>query len=166
MPNRAAILKQKFQDSVGLPFATVLPTAAIEQLLDDQQITYRETLYTPVVVIWAWLSQVLSVDKSLSHTVSRVLAWLSMTGVGMPSADTGGYSKARKRLSLAMIQPLLSASANALVAAVKPEQRWCGRCVKAYDGTTVLMLDTAANQVSYPQHGNQKVGQCHSILEF
>jgi len=33
---------------------------------------------------------------------------------------------------------------------VKPEQRWCGRRVKAYDGTTVLMSDTIANQQSYP----------------
>jgi len=32
---------------------------------------------------------------------------------------------------------------------VKPEQR-CGRRVKAYDGTTVLMSDTIANQQSYP----------------
>jgi len=28
--------------------------------------------------------------------------------------------------------------------------------VKAYDGTTVLMSDTIANQQSYPQHSNQK----------
>jgi hypothetical protein len=41
---------------------------------------------------------------------------------------------------------------------VKPEQRWCGRRVKAYDGTTVLMSDTPANQALYPQHSNQKVG--------
>jgi len=29
--------------------------------------------------------------------------------------------------------------------------------VKAYDGTTVLMSDTIANQQSYPQHSNQKM---------
>jgi hypothetical protein len=65
MPNRAAILKQKFQNSLGLPFATVLPASLLEQLLDEQGIAYRETLYTPIVVIWAWLSQVLSADQSL-----------------------------------------------------------------------------------------------------
>jgi hypothetical protein len=81
MPNRAAILKQKFQNSVELPFATVLPASLLEQLLDEQGIAYRVTLYTPIVVIWAWLSQVLSADQSLSHTVNRGLAWLSGTGV-------------------------------------------------------------------------------------
>jgi len=37
---------------------------------------------------------------------------------------------------------------------VKPSNG--GRRVKAYDGTTVLMSDTIANQQSYPQHSNQK----------
>jgi hypothetical protein len=30
--------------------------------------------------------------------------------------------------------------------------------VKVFDGTTVLMADSAANQEAYPQHGNQAVG--------
>lgn len=41
---------------------------------------------------------------------------------------------------------------------MKPEQWWCGRRVKAYDGTSVLMSDTPANQEAYPQHSNQKAG--------
>ena len=79
-------------------------------------------------------------------------------GETIPSTDTGAYSKARKRLSLAVLKPLLKRTADALQMEVKPEQRWCGRRVKAYDGTTVLMSDTPANQASYPQHSNQKVG--------
>jgi hypothetical protein len=158
MTNRAAILKQKFQNSVGLPFAKVLPAAGIEAILHEQEIAYREALYTPVVVIWAWLSQVLSVDKSLSNTVQRVLAWLAPMGAALPSEDTGGYSKARQRLPLAVMKPLLQQSAQALQSEITAAQGWCGRRVKAYDGTTVLMLDTAANQASYPQHSNQKPG--------
>jgi len=48
-----------------------------------------------------------------------------------------------------VLQPLLKQTADALQMEVKPEQR-CGRRVKAYDGTTVLMSDTIANQQSYP----------------
>ena len=76
----------------------------------------------------------------------------------VPSGDTGAYSKARKRLPLAVLKPLLQRTAAALTAEVKPAQRWCGRRVKAYDGTSILMSDTPANQAVYPQHSNQKAG--------
>lgn len=33
-----------------------------------------------------------------------------------------------------------------------------GRTLKVFDGTTVKMADTKANQTAYPQHGNQKKG--------
>ncbi|MEO0868636.1 MAG: IS4 family transposase, partial [Cyanobacteria bacterium J06642_11] len=66
MPNRAEILKQKYQDSLGLPFAQILSEREIEQVLDDQNVRYRQVLYTPIVVLWAWISQVVDQDKSLS----------------------------------------------------------------------------------------------------
>jgi len=158
MANRAEILKQNYQNSVALPFEQVLPETVIQSVFEAQGMSYRQTLYTPMVVIWAWISQVLDVDKSLSNAVKRVIAWLATAGEEVPSADTGGYSKARKRLSLGVLKPLLQQTAAALETQVNPEQRWCGRQVKAYDGTTVLMSDTPANQKAYPQHGNQKVG--------
>jgi Insertion element 4 transposase N-terminal len=158
MANRAEILKQKFYNSVALPFEQVLPEGLIQRLLDEQGVKYRQTLYTPIVVIWSWVCQVLDEDKSLSNAVNRVMAWVAAAQACIPSADTGAYSKARKRLPLAVLQSLLSQTANALTSQIKPEQQWCGRRVKAYDGTSVLMSDTAANQDVYPQHSNQKVG--------
>ena len=69
----------------------------LQQVLEQEQVSYRQTIYTAVVTLWAWISQVLDPDKSLSNTVSRIIAWLSATGAGVPSSDTGAYSKARKR---------------------------------------------------------------------
>lgn len=158
MANRATILKQKFQNSVALPFEQVLPDEVIQKVLEEQGVKYRQTLYTPIVVVWAWLSQVLDADKSLSNAVNRVIAWLAATGEEVPSVDTGAYSKARKRLPLDVLKPLFERTAVALQSEVKSEQGWCGRRVKAYDGTTVLMSDTPANQKTYPQHSNQKAG--------
>lgn len=158
MTNRAAILKQKFHNSVALPFEHVLPEAMIQNVLQEQGVRYRQTLYTPIVVIWAWLSQVLDADKSLSNAVSQAIAWLAAAGEAVPSADTGAYSKARQRLPLAVLKLLLGQTAVALQSEIKLDQRWCGRRVKAYDGTTVLMSDTPANQQVYPQHSNQKAG--------
>jgi hypothetical protein len=76
VPNRAEILKQKFQYSIALPFEQVLPEAVIQKALEEQGVRYRQTLYTPIVVVWAWISQVLDADKSLSNAVNRVIAWL------------------------------------------------------------------------------------------
>lgn len=58
MPNREEILKHKYQTSIGLPFAQVLSDCEIQQVLDDQNIRYRQVLYTPIVVLWTWISQV------------------------------------------------------------------------------------------------------------
>ncbi len=110
MPNRAAIIKQKFQGSLALPFEQILPSAVMQQVLEEQGVSYRQTLYTPIVVVWAWMSQVLDSDKSLSNAVSRVIAWLAAAGEKVPSADTGGYSKARKRLPLSVLKPKLQAN--------------------------------------------------------
>ena len=89
MPNRAEILKQKFQDSLGLPFEQILSESVLQTVLEAQGVSYRQTLYTPVVTLWAWMSQVLDADKSLSNAVSRIIAWLATAGVAIPSADTG-----------------------------------------------------------------------------
>ncbi len=140
MTNRAKILKQKFQNSIALPFEQVLPEAMIQKVLEEQGVSYRQTLYTPIVVVWAWLSQVLDADKSLSNAVNRAIAWLAAVGEEIPSADTGAYSKARKRFPLAVLKPLLRQTAVALQSEVKPEQRWCGRRVKAYDETSPKIL--------------------------
>lgn len=56
MTNRATILKQKFQSGVALPFEHVLSEAVIEKELEAQGVKPRQMLYTPIVVLWAWLS--------------------------------------------------------------------------------------------------------------
>ena len=128
-------------------------------MLQEQGVGYRQVLYTPIVVIWAWVSQVLDADKSLSNAVKRVLAWIAAAGEAVPSGDTGAYSKARKRLPLAVLKPLLQRTAAALTAEVKPAQRslWA-TVVLAYDATSILMSDTPANQAVYPQHSNSISG--------
>lgn len=152
MPNRADILKQKLLNSVGLPFQDLLPASAIEQLLAQEQVSYRQCLYSPIVTLWMFLSQVLEPDKSLRNAVNRVIAWLTVAGVAAPSADTGAYSKARQRLPEAVLKGLLSQTATGLEAQVEPSQLWCGHPVKVLDGSSVLMSDTPENQQAYPQH--------------
>ena len=94
MPNRACILKQQFLQSVASPWEELLPDSLVHSLLANQKITYYQSVYTPIVTLWAMVSQVLDPDKSLSQAVKRMSTWLSAAGLKPPSSDTGAYSKA------------------------------------------------------------------------
>ncbi len=98
MPKPVEILKQKFANSLGLPFQELLPESKIVEALATEKVKYRNRLFNPIITLWAFLSQVLDTDKSLQKAVSLIIAWLAAAGEAIPTADTGGYSKARKRL--------------------------------------------------------------------
>lgn len=150
MPNRIKILKQKFANSVGLPFEELLPEGSITEALEAEKVKYRNRLFNPIVTLWAFLSQVLDTDKSLQNAVSRIIAWLAAAGETIPAADTGGYSKARKRLPEKFLLELLGKTAQGLEKQTSREDLWCARHVKLCDGSTVIMSDTPKNQAEYP----------------
>lgn len=158
MPNRGEILKQKFFQSYGLPWQTMLPESRLEELLEAEKMTYRNGIYTPIVTLWAMISQVLSADKSLRTAVKQMNTWLQVAGVEPASSDTGAYSKARQRFPEGILKQLIPEIAEELEKGVPAEQQWLGRRVRVCDGTTILMSDTDANQADYPQHGNQAEG--------
>lgn len=158
MSKPAEILKHQFSKSLGLPWQDILPASRLEEILEEEAISYRNRVYSPIVTVWAMLYQVLSADKSLRNTVKCMTTWLTAAGVQPPSSETGAYSKARSRLPESLLQRLIPETAECLAQTVSPEHLWCKRPVKVYDGTTVLMADSAANQEAYPQHGNQAEG--------
>jgi hypothetical protein len=158
MPNRAEILKQQFTQSLGLPWQELLPESLLEGILKEEKVSYRNCVYTPIVTLWAMVSQVFDPDKSLSQAVKRIISWLAAAGAECPSPDTGAYSKARQRLPEGVLQRLVPLIAESLEQQIPLTKQWCGRRVRVCDGTTVLMSDTAANQAQYPQHSNQKPG--------
>ncbi|HEY9830581.1 MAG TPA: IS4 family transposase [Stenomitos sp.] len=155
---RVQILKEKFKNSVGLPFRDLLPEATIQEVLDTLEIKYRRRLFDPFVTLWAFLSQVLDADKSCHNAVSRVIAWLSGEKVELPSQDTGAYCQARQRLPEKLLQQLFTKVAQGLQDKVTQECLWCCRHVKVIDGSTVSMPDTTKNQEAYPQPSTQVPG--------
>lgn len=114
MPNRGCILKQQFLQSVASPWEKLLPEELVQELLAKEKITYYQSIYTPIVTLWAMISQVLEPDKSLSQAVKRMSTWLSAAGVKSPSSDTGAYSKASSRLPEKLVQQLVPIVAEAL----------------------------------------------------
>lgn len=119
--NRVKILKEKFSQSLGLPFQNLLPQSEIQKVLDELKIKYRQRLFDPIVTLWAFLSQVLDLDKSCHNATSRVISYLVDEKVEIPSTDTSAYCQARSRLPEELLQKLFSKAAQNLEEQVATE---------------------------------------------
>ncbi len=126
LPNRVQILKQKFTQSLGLPFRDLLSEAMITEALKAEEIKYRRRLFDPFVTLWTFLSQVLDSDKTCQNAVSRVITWLAAENAEIPSVDTSAYCQARKRLPEKLLQRLFGQVAQGLENQVTSEHLWCG----------------------------------------
>jgi putative transposase len=147
----------------GLPFADVLPAEQVEQACRDEGVSFgtaADSVYTPVITLWTFLSQVLSGDKQKSCRAAamRVLVLSIALGRGPCSTDTGMYCRARAKLPAPLIRRLTYEVADRLQRAVPREWLWKGRDVYLADGTTVTLPDTEENQAAYPQPPGQKPG--------
>lgn len=146
MPNRVQILKQKFSQSVGLPFRDILPESTIQSALTAEKVKYRRRLFDPIVTIWAFLSQVLDLDKSCHNAVSRVVSWLASVHAEIPSTDTSAYCQARNRLPETLLARLFEQVGQGLEEQVTNEHLWCGRQVKVREFGDKKMAEPSTQQ--------------------
>src|SRR3954469_23746649 len=126
----------------GLPFADLLPATQVEQALRDEPVTFRDRLFSPLVTLWVFLSQVLDPDGSCRAALTRLLAWRAARRLPPCSANTGSYCKARARLPEGLLARLTRETGRRVQDEAPPAWRWEGRTVKVVDGTTVSMPDT------------------------
>lgn len=146
-----SIRKQK-----TLPFEGLLCAEKIANLLSEHK--YRERIYTPAMTISTFLAQVMGEDQSCQQAVAQTSAWLASQGSKMPSVNTAGYCKARKRLPESVLSGLAKETAEDMEKEAISAMLWRNRHIKLPDGTTVSMPDTVANQQSWPQVRTQKKG--------
>jgi hypothetical protein len=151
-------LQQHYTQAPGLPFADLLPTHQVEQVLRDLGLACRRRLFSPLVTLWVFLSQVLDPDHSCRAAVARFLAWRAGRGLASCSAHAGAYCKARGRLPEGVLTQLTRATGRQIQDQAPKEWRWQGRTLKVVDGSTVSMPDTTANQKAFPQSRSQKPG--------
>src|SRR4051794_26610765 len=90
-------LRRQLLQAPGLPFADLLPPDQVEQALHDEQVSFRDRLFSPLVTLWVFLSQCLDPDHSCRAAVARFLAWRAARGRAAASANAGAYCKARQR---------------------------------------------------------------------
>ena len=126
--------------------------------LDSQIPKFRDRVYSPVVTLSAFISQVLSEDHSCKEAVARILADRIAKGKKRCSPNTSGYCQARNRLPEQWISDLIRSTGAKLHRETPSEWLWKGRRVVLGDGSTVSMPDTKKNQEEYPQPAISKQG--------
>ncbi len=130
----------------------------LSEIIDQFTPKGRDRIYTPVVTLVAFISQVLSPDHSCRGAVARVMAERVAAGQTACSPDDSPYCRARQRLSEALLRQVMQETGASLDAQSQRPWQWKGRVVKLVDGTTVSMPDTPENQACYRQPASQQPG--------
>ena len=164
--NQLETLRTQFAQADGLPFSDVLSAERVETAMEEEQAYWREKIYTPLLTIWAFLSQVTSPDGSCRAAVARVLAWRVSQGQQACTPETDPYCKARQRIPESLLPRLTRETGRALHDQAPDAWRWHGRRVKIVDGSTVSMPDTLDNQREYPQNPSQAPGLGFPIMRI
>ena len=118
---------------------------------------FRARVYTPLKTLHTYIHQVLSSDKSCRNAVSGVNVVRFLSEQSRVSSNTGSYVKAKKRLWEESIYGLVKSMGDSLSRKVPPRGTAYGRQVKVFDGTTLRLRDTKANNEHYPKHSNKKL---------
>jgi len=82
-----------------LPFSEILSECSLQQIINKSPRT-RNRIFTPLVTLKAFITQVLSADRSCRQAVSQVLAERVSQGKKANSMGTSSYCKARDDLPL------------------------------------------------------------------
>ena len=153
MGQRVRQLRQQSLMHLDLLFGSLLPVWLLSQ--SDEGPNSREQIYSVRRTFFGFLYQVLNPDCSCREVVRQIQAFFTLWSPRRVSEDTGAYCLARARLPLDILARLRCAVA---AHALKADELWKGLRVKVIDGTGISMPDTAKNQHTYPQSGEQKPG--------
>ena len=155
--DQLSTLRRQFLQDGDLPFTDVLTEQVLAQALAALT-GWLDRIFPPLVTLWVFLGQVLSADHSCRAAVARLLVHRLARGQGPCSPRTGAYCQARRRLPESFFADVACSVGRSLDEQAQRRWPWQGRRVYLFDGTTVTMPDTPANQAAYPQVYNQKPG--------
>jgi hypothetical protein len=144
----------------------LLSPQVVQRAMEAENIRFRCCLFTPLVTLWTFLTQVLCSDGSCRQAVVKLLVFLEVHKTQTPVSpddaeldpETGPYCKARKRLAEGLVSRLARDVGRDLHERYPAGLLLGGRRVKVADGTTCSMPDTPKNQEQWPQPPTQKPG--------
>lgn len=138
----------------SLLFDDALPAEFLREI--DQ--TKRQRHFGAILVFWAWIGQILEKNASCSRGLGLIQAWCTGAGIEPPAGDTSSYCQARLRVGDEFLKKILTRIDQVQRRAMRSEDRWNGLVLKAFDGTSVKLMDTVENQALYPQPSSQAEG--------
>src|SRR5258707_2134675 len=157
-------VRDKFARDDGLPVGRLLSREYVLSVLESEGHKYRNRTFCPLTVLWGWLSQCLSQDKSLNEAVSRILAYRVATGLPACSASSASYAEARGRFPASVMVRLANEIGRTVHDSADDSWHWRGREVFLVDGTGLSMPDTYENQLAFPQIRSIKRGLGFPIM--
>ncbi len=149
--------QQQFLQDGNLPFSDVLSSELIEQLLTALQVGWIDCIYTPLVTLRVFRGPGSERRPLLPRgrgTLDRVSRCPEKNARAL--RKRAPYCQARKRLPEALFSQIARQVGRRIDADVESDWLWKKRRVYIFDGATVSMPDTRANQQAYPQPPQQK----------
>ena len=124
----------------------------------DEKDFSRQRQWTLRLTFWCFLWQVAQVGSSCRDAVRQAMALCAAQGLRAPTDDSAAYCVARAKLPVERLDEIHRQLVQDAQGLVTQGDLWCGRRVRALDGTCVTMADTPENQATYPQSSTQKAG--------
>ena len=94
---------KSLRESNVLPFHDILDARMVKSALAEEGVRFNDSIYTPLVTLCVFLSQVLDPDHSCRAAVARLIVWLAINGRKPCAPETGSYCDARQRLPLGVV---------------------------------------------------------------
>lgn len=91
-------LSRQFLQDGDSPLSNVLSEEMVSDVLEAIEFCWVDRIYTPLVTLWVFMSQVLSADHSCRAAVARLISHRLSQGQSPCSPASGAYCVARKRL--------------------------------------------------------------------
>ena len=151
-------IKSKLHDQVDLPFRDILSDSEIRAIMQEEGLVNRTRIFPPETTLRAFLEQMLNPDHSCAAAVARINADRIANNQEPGSPNTGDYVKARIAIPELIIDRINDNVNIKLEKNPCPQGMWREQEIKIFDGSTILMPDTAENQKEFPQHSNQTEG--------
>src|ERR1700749_444466 len=128
-------LRHQFLQDGELQFTDVLSEGTVAQALKALNVAWLDRVFSPLLTLWVFLGQVLSVDHSCRAAVARLIAHRLARGQRPCSARTGAYCQARQRLPESFFADVACSVGRRLDARAEQGWLWKGRRVYLFDGT-------------------------------
>lgn len=159
-------LREQSISDLGTLFSDILPVEQLEAANTFGPGNRRKRMFPQVIVFWAWAAQLLEFNSSCNKALTLIQSWYSNAKLKAPEFNNSSYCRARIRLSNEFLDEVGSQVKSYAESRIEDHHLWYGHRLKAIDGSSIRLMDSAQNQQEYPQPSGQKPGCGFPVMGF